>query len=185
MFFVSKVVGLLTSIKFKITMRVLGIDPGTIVTGYGFVEDVGNGLSLVDYGTITSGQTDPFPARLKKIYDGLSKVIELYRPDHVALEKVFYGKSVKAAIKIGEGRGVAILCAAAAGVPLYEYSPTLVKKSVVGTGSAHKVQVKEMVRVILNLPSSPEPFDSSDALAIAICHFHRRKIDDLALTGIM
>ncbi len=165
-------------------MRVMGIDPGTIVTGYGVVEEVGNCLRLVDYGTVAGGRKEYFPDRLKKIYDGLSKVIKKHKPDHIAVEKVFFGKSVKAAIKIGEGRGVAILCAALAEIPLSEYSPTVIKKSVVGVGSAQKIQVQEMVRVILNLTKPPEPFDSADALAIAICHLHRRKIDDLVLTGI-
>lgn len=165
-------------------MRVMGIDPGTIVTGYGVVEEVSNSLSLVDYGTVAGGRKEYFPDRLKKIYDGLSKVIKKHKPDHISVEKVFFGKSVKAAIKIGEGRGVAILCAALAEIPLSEYSPTVIKKSVVGVGSAQKIQVQEMVRVILNLPKPPEPFDSADALAIAICHLHRRKIDDLVLTGI-
>ncbi|TDE64533.1 MAG: crossover junction endodeoxyribonuclease RuvC, partial [Candidatus Scalindua sp. AMX11] len=109
----------------------------------------------------------------------LCQVFEKHKPDHVAVEKVFYGKSVKAAIKIGEGRGVAILCAALSGVPLYEYSPTAIKKSVVGVGNAQKTQVQEMVKVILQLSKLPEPLDSSDALAIAICHCHRKKLDDL------
>lgn len=165
-------------------MRVLGIDPGTIVTGYGVVDDASNDLSLVEYGTISSGKKDPFPDRLKKIYEGLNSVIKKHKPDCIALENVFYGKNVKVAIKIGEGRGVAILCAALAGVPLHEYTPTAVKKSVVGVGSAQKTQVQEMVKVILNLPKPPESLDSSDALAIAICHFHRSKIDDLVLTGM-
>ncbi len=157
-------------------MRILGIDPGTIVTGYGVVEDSNGSLRLIDYGTITSGKNDLFPDRLKKIYDGLSDVIKKHRPDYVAVEKVFYGKSVKAAIKIGEGRGVAILCAAAAGIPVSEYSPTVIKKSVTGSGGAQKAQVQEMVRIILNLSERPEPLDASDALAIAICHCHRRKL---------
>jgi crossover junction endodeoxyribonuclease RuvC len=157
-------------------MRVLGIDPGTIITGYGVIEDTDGGLSLIDYGIITGGRKDPFPQRLKRIYDGLNEVIRKHKPDHIAVEKVFYGKSVKAAIKIGEGRGVAILCAASAGIPISEYSPTVVKKSVVGSGSAQKVQVQEMVRVILDLPKCPEHLDASDALAIAICHCNRRKL---------
>ncbi len=157
-------------------MRVLGIDPGTIITGYGVVEDNNGDLSLIEYGTITSGRKDSFPDRLKKIYDGLNEVIKKHKPGHVAVEKVFYGKSVKAAIKIGEGRGVAILCAASAGIPVSEYAPTVVKKSVVGSGSAQKVQVQEMVKVILNLSKCPENFDASDALAIAICHCNRRKL---------
>ena len=157
-------------------MRVLGIDPGTMIAGYGIVEDVNKKLTLVSYGTITCSRKDSFPNRLKMIYDGLNKVINDYEPGHIAVEKVFYGKNVKSAIKIGEGRGVAILCAALAGIPLSEYSPTVIKKAVVGLGNAQKAQVKEMVRVILNLSKPPEPFDASDALAIAICHCHRRKL---------
>ncbi|MFQ5963816.1 MAG: crossover junction endodeoxyribonuclease RuvC [Candidatus Scalinduaceae bacterium] len=156
-------------------MRVLGIDPGTIITGYGVVEDVNGKLSFVDCGTIAGGRKDSFPDRLKKIYDGLNKIIEEHKPGHIALEKVFYGKNVKTTVKIGEGRGVAILCAASAKIPLSEYAPTVVKKSVVGFGSAQKVQVKEMVRVILDL-SEPPGFDAADALAVAICHCHRRKL---------
>ncbi|MCP5006802.1 MAG: crossover junction endodeoxyribonuclease RuvC [Planctomycetes bacterium] len=160
-------------------MRVLGIDPGTIITGFGIVEDTGNRLSLVDYGVVKSRRNDLFPDRLKRIYEGLCVVIEKHKPDHVAVEKVFYGKSAKAAIKIGEGRGVAILCAALADVPLSEYSPTVIKKSVVGVGNAQKTQVQEMVKIILHLSKLPEPLDSSDALAIAICHCHRFKLDGL------
>jgi crossover junction endodeoxyribonuclease RuvC len=160
-------------------MRVLGIDPGTIVTGFGVVEETGNRLSLIDYGAVKSRKNDLFPDRLKRIYEGLCLVLEKHKPDHVAVEKVFYGKSAKAAIKIGEGRGVAILCAALAGVPLSEYSPTAIKKSVVGVGNAQKTQVQEMVKVILQLSKLPEPLDSSDALAIAICHCHRKKLYDL------
>lgn len=160
-------------------MRVLGIDPGTITTGFGVVEDNGSRISLIDYGAVKSGRNDLFPVRLKRIYEGLCLVFEKHKPDHVAVEKVFYGKSVKAAIKIGEGRGVAILCAALAGVPLSEYSPTVIKKSVVGVGNAQKTQVQEMVKIILQLSKLPEPLDSSDALAIAICHCHRKKLDGL------
>lgn len=154
----------------------MGIDPGTIITGYGIVEDASNALSLIDYGTIVGGRKETFPNRLKKMHDGLNRVIEKYKPGNIALEKVFYGKNIKTTIKIGEGRGVAILCAALAEIPLAEYAPTIVKKAVVGIGSAQKVQVQEMVRVILNMSESPKLFDATDALAIAICHCHRRKL---------
>ena len=154
-------------------MRVLGIDPGTKTAGYGVVEKKGNRLTALSYGAIKTGRNDSFPDRLKTIYDGLREVIAQYKPDAVAVEEVFYGKSVKAAIKIGEGRGVAVLCAAAADLPVSEYAPTVVKKSVVGVGGAHKTQVQQMVKVILNLPDIPEPDDVADALALAICHCHR------------
>ncbi len=156
-------------------MRVLGIDPGTMVTGYGVVDDINGKLSHVTHGTIAGRRKDSFPDRLKLIFDGLNKVIEEFKPDSIALEEVFYGKSVKSAIKIGEARGIAILCSASANIPMAEYAPTVVKRAVVGVGSAQKGQVSEMVKVILALSEAPKKFDASDALAIAICHCHRSK----------
>ncbi len=156
-------------------MRVLGIDPGTVITGFGAVDDKKGKLSSVGYGTIEARRNDSFPDRLKTMYDGLNKTIEKYKPDQIALESAFYGKSVKAAIKIGEARGVAILCASLAQIPLFEYAPTEVKRAVVGTGNAQKVQVSKMVKIILSLSNVPEKLDATDALAIAICHCHRNK----------
>ncbi|MGR3173794.1 MAG: crossover junction endodeoxyribonuclease RuvC [Candidatus Scalindua sp.] len=156
-------------------MRVLGIDPGTMVTGYGVVDDINGKLSHVTHGTIEGRRKDSFPVRLKLIFDGLNKVIDEYKPGSIALEEVFYGKSVKSAIKIGEARGIAILCTATANIPMAEYAPTVIKRAVVGSGNAQKVQVSEMVKVILALSEAPEKFDASDALAIAICHCHRSK----------
>lgn len=160
-------------------MRVLGIDPGTVVTGYGVVDDVNSKLSHVAHGTIEARKKDSFPDKLKLIFDGLNKVIEEYKPDYIALEEAFYGKNVKSAIKIGEARGIAILCAASANIQLAEYAPTVVKRAVVGVGSAQKVQVSEMVKIVLALSEVPEKFDSSDALAIAICHCHRSKVESM------
>lgn len=157
-------------------MRVLGIDPGTMVTGFGVVDDIRGKLSSVGYGTIEGRRKDSFPDRLKIMFDGLNKAIEDYKPEQIALESAFYGKSVKAAIKIGEARGVAILCAALAGIPLFEYAPTEVKRAVVGSGGAQKMQVSKMVKVLLSLAEVPEKYDATDALAIAICHCHRMKL---------
>jgi crossover junction endodeoxyribonuclease RuvC len=157
-------------------MRVLGIDPGTMVTGFGVVDDIRGKLSSVSYGTIEGRRKDSFPDRLKMMFDGLNKTIEDYKPEQIALESAFYGKNVKAAIKIGEARGVAILCSALAGIPLYEYAPTEVKRAVVGIGNAQKVQVSKMVKIILSLSEVPEKYDATDALAIAICHCHRMKL---------
>lgn len=156
-------------------MRVLGIDPGSMVTGYGVVDDINGKLTHVTHGTIEGKRKDSFPVRLKLIFDGLNKVIEEFKPDSIALEEVFYGKSVKSAIKIGEARGIAILCSASANIPMAEYAPTVIKRAVVGSGNAQKVQVGEMVKVILALSEVPEKHDASDALAIAICHCHRSK----------
>ena len=155
------------------SMRILGIDPGTIVSGYGIVEAKTGKLWAVAYGTVKARTKDPFSSRLKTIYEGLTKVIERYRPEQVAIEDVFAGKSIKSAIRIGEARGIALLSAATAGIPTSSYPATVIKKSVVGLGSAQKGQVKEMVRLILELPEVPEPEDAADALAIAICHYHQ------------
>ncbi len=157
-------------------MRVLGIDPGTMVTGFGVVDDIRGKLSVVSYGTIEGKRKDSFPDRLKMMFDGLNNAIGDYKPEQIALESAFYGKSVKAAIKIGEARGVAILCAALSGIPLFEYAPTEVKRAVVGVGNAQKVQVSKMVKVLLSLSEVPEKYDATDALAIAICHCHRMKL---------
>ena len=146
------------------------------MAGYGVVEQRGSELIAIAYGAVRTSRRDPFPVRLKKIFDGLTQVVQEREPEVVAIEEAFFGKSVKAAIKIGEGRGIAVLCAAAASLPVAEYAPTTVKKSVVGVGSAHKTQVQEMVRVILGLPELPQPADAADALAIAICHCHRHRL---------
>lgn len=157
-------------------MRVLGIDPGTMVTGFGIVDDIRGKLSSVGYGTIEGRRKDSFQDRLKMMFDGLNKAIENYKPEQIALESAFYGKNVKVAIKIGEARGVAILCAALADIPLFEYAPTEVKRAVVGSGGAQKMQVSKMVKVLLSLAEVPEKYDATDALAIAICHCHRMKL---------
>tara|TARA_B100001964_G_scaffold154753_1_gene170132 strand:- start:322 stop:801 length:480 start_codon:yes stop_codon:yes gene_type:complete len=157
-------------------MRVLGIDPGTMVTGFGVVDDIRGKLSSVSFGTIEGKRKDSFPDRLKMMFDGLNKAIKDYKPDQIVLESAFYGKSVKAAIKIGEARGVAIVCAALAEIPLFEYAPTEIKRAVVGVGNAQKVQVSKMVKILLSLSEIPEKYDATDALAIAICHCHRMKL---------
>ncbi len=157
-------------------MRILGIDTGTRIAGYGIVDILSGGrLYAVDYGVIRVNTKDAFPLRLKNIYEGLTNIIEKHKPDHAAVEEIFYGKNVKAALRIGEGRGIALLSAASANLPVSEYAATTVKKAVVGSGNAHKSQVQAMVKIILNLSELPEPFDAADALAIAICHSHHFK----------
>jgi crossover junction endodeoxyribonuclease RuvC len=153
-------------------MRILGVDPGTQVCGYGVIDGRGNRVRMVACGVARSGRKC-LAERLKTIYDGLVEVIEEHQPEVVAVEGAFFGKNVRSAIKIGEGRGVALLAAAGHGLGVQEYAPAEVKKAVTGNGGAPKSQVQQMVRVILGLPEVPEPEDASDALAIAICHFHR------------
>lgn len=154
-------------------MRVLGIDPGTRITGWGLVEKRGNGIVWIAHGVVRAKPSLAIPERLRQIYEGLEQVVATHSPQWAAVEEAFYGKNVRAAIKIGEARGVALLCAARAGVQIAEYSPAVIKKAVVGSGRAHKSQVQEMVRVILGLAEPPAPEDASDALAMAICHCHR------------
>jgi crossover junction endodeoxyribonuclease RuvC len=153
-------------------MRILGIDPGTQVCGYAVIDTDGPDARAVDYGVVKSRQR-ALAARLGDINRGLATVIDRHRPDVAVLEGAFFGKNVQSALKIGEGRGAALVAAAAAGIEVVEYAPAEVKKAVVGTGRAHKSQIQQMVRIILNLPELPEPEDAADALAIAICHFHR------------
>ncbi len=154
-------------------MRVLGIDPGTRLVGYGVVETRESRILPVDFGVIRAGNTRPYAARLRKVFEGLRAVVLEHQPAEVAIEEAFYGKSVSAALRMGEGRGVAMVAVALEDRPLFEYTPAEVKKSVVGNGRAHKSQVQEMVRVLLGLREIPTPEDAADALAIAICHCNR------------
>ena len=154
-------------------VRVMGIDPGTRVVGCGIVEIRGNSLVAVDHGVIRATRGGDYSGRLREVFAGLTRVMEQHRPDQVAIEEAFYGKSVTAALRMGEGRGVAIVAVALADLPLFQYSPAEVKKSVVGSGRAHKSQIQAMVRVLLALPGIPEPEDAADALAVAICHCNR------------
>ncbi|MEO6390366.1 MAG: crossover junction endodeoxyribonuclease RuvC [Pyrinomonadaceae bacterium] len=153
-------------------MKVLGIDPGSQTTGWGLVEGAGVRYRLIAYGTVKASSKERFGARLLKISDGISAIIEEYRPDAFSIEEAFYAANVKVALKLGQVRGVALLAAERAGLDVFEYAPRLIKQTVVGYGNAEKHQVGEMVRVLLRMTATPEPHDAADALAIAICHFH-------------
>ena len=154
-------------------MRVLGIDCGGEYTGYGVVEQDGNGaLHHLCSGAIRLLPRQALELRLKKICDGLTEIISTHAPQQVAIEDVFYAVNVKSALKLGHVRGVAMLVAAQAGLEVIAYSPLSIKSAVVGYGRAEKSQVQMMVARLLNLPAVPEPADVADALAIAICHLH-------------
>ncbi|MFN2455108.1 MAG: crossover junction endodeoxyribonuclease RuvC [Pyrinomonadaceae bacterium] len=153
-------------------MRILGIDPGSETTGWGVVEGSGNRYQLIEYGTVKASPRERFSARLLLISNGIEAIIERLKPDVFSIEEAFYAKNVQVAIKLGQVRGVALLAAERAGLEIHEYSPRLIKQTVVGYGNAEKQQVQEMVRVLLSLTSAPQPHDAADALAIAICHFH-------------
>jgi crossover junction endodeoxyribonuclease RuvC len=153
-------------------MRILGIDPGYAIVGTGIVDYVGNKFKTIDYRAVTTEANVPFEIRLKKIYDDISEIIDLYKPDFVSIEELFFNNNAKTAIAVGQARGVIILAAVNKGVPIFEYTPLQVKQSVVGYGRAEKKQVQEMTRVMLNLEKIPKPDDAADALAMAICHCH-------------
>ena len=153
-------------------MRVMGIDPGSNCTGCGVVEEVNNELKVIYWGSIKTKIRQSFPQRLKFIYDELVALIQNFNPDEVAVEDMFFATNVKSALKLGQTRGIAILSAVNEGKPVAEYSPLEVKQSVVGYGRAEKEQVQEMVTILLKLKKKPQPFDASDALAVAICHIH-------------
>src|SRR3989337_2247628 len=153
-------------------MKILGIDPGTQVAGYGLIEKTGSKIRAIEDGSIKKKKNTEFHPRLKTNYLKIMDIISNHQPDQIAIEEVFYGKNIKAAIKIGEGRGIVFLCAATANIPITEYAATVIKKAIVGNGGAHNSQVQGMVKIILGLAENPEPEDASDALAIAICHSH-------------
>lgn len=153
-------------------MRVLGIDPGSLNTGYGVIEDNGNGFRLISAGCITNTTRDKIDKRFNKIYSGLKGIIQETHPEIVSLENVIYCNNTKIAIKLGEARGVAMLTAAEAGIPITEYAPKKIKQAVVGHGSASKQQVQGMVTHLLGLKEIPPP-DVADALAVAICHLNQ------------
>lgn len=156
-------------------MVILGIDPGTAITGYGLVEKQGNHLKRIAFGAILTTPETATALRLQQISRELQAIIERYRPDVMAVEQLFFNKNVRTALTVGQARGVVLLAGAEAGLDIIEYTPLQVKMAVVGYGRAEKKQVQEMVRVLLCLSEIPKPDDAADALAIAICHAHSHK----------
>jgi crossover junction endodeoxyribonuclease RuvC len=152
-------------------MKVLGIDPGSRITGYGIVLKEGNRLVHLDNGAIFTDPKGDFANRLKKIYLGLGEVIEAYQPDVMAVEQIFFANNVQTALKLGQARGVAIVAGVNAGLSVHEYTAMQVKQAVVGYGHATKDQVQRMVKALLNLPEVAQE-DAADALAVAVCHAH-------------
>jgi len=153
-------------------VRIFGIDPGSERTGYGCVETDGFRHRLVDCGAISSPAATSFPHRLLLIHTRLAELLVQLAPDCVAIENLFFANSVPSALKLGHARGVAMLAAVEAGLPIQEYTPAEIKRAVVGYGRAEKPQVQQMVKLLLGLPSVPTPHDAADALAVAICHVH-------------
>ncbi len=158
---------------------VLGIDPGTAITGYGLVWGEGDDLRLVDYGAITTPSDESLPQRLQEIYRQLTALMQKRQPAAAAVEKLFFSRNVRTALSVGQARGVALLAMANADLEIHEYTPLEVKQAVVGYGRATKEQVQEMVKMLLGLDSVPQPDDAADAIAVAICHIHSARMKSL------
>ena len=152
---------------------VVGIDPGTAITGYGIIREHENGdLEWVSHGVVKTPSDWDEPQRLLELYQKLNEIFASYKPDCCAVEKLFFQKNVRTAIQVGQGRGAALIAAAEAELSVGEYTPLEVKQAVVGYGNADKQQVQKMVKVLLDLKEIPKPDDAADALAVAICHLH-------------
>lgn len=160
-------------------MIILGVDPGTAITGYGIVRSEDDHLVLMDYGAITTPADWHLPQRLQHIYRELAALITKYQPTDAVVEKLFFSKNVRTALSVGQARGVALLAAAQANLTIHEYTPLQVKQAVVGYGRAEKTQIQQMVKMLLRLDFVPQPDDAADALAVAICHAHSARMTRL------
>jgi crossover junction endodeoxyribonuclease RuvC len=150
-------------------MIAIGFDPGTARLGYGVIESEPD-PEAIDYGVVVTSSDVPMALRLLQIHDAVGELIDLHRPDAIAVESLFFARNVTTAMTVGQARGVVLLAAAERGVPVSEYAPSEVKQAVVGYGKADKQQIQEMVRIMLGLETLPRPDDAADALAVAICH---------------
>lgn len=151
-------------------MVILGVDPGTAICGYGLVKKENYRFKLIDYGVITTPANMSLADRLVRVYDGVTTLIEEYKPEEMAVEELFFNNNAKTALSVGHARGVVLLAGAHKGIPIYEYTPLQVKQGIVGYGRADKQQIQFMVKTMLNMAVIPKPDDAADALAIAICH---------------
>jgi len=154
-------------------MKVVGIDPGSHLTGYGLVEATGSAMRAVGFGVISAPRDAPLGERLSAIYSGLRRILAEHEPEQAAVEDVFHAKNARSALKLGQARGVALLAIEQAGLKVFEYPPATVKHSVAGNGRAAKEQVKKMVAFLLGMDAAKLPTDAADALAVAICHCNR------------
>ncbi|MEG0229564.1 MAG: crossover junction endodeoxyribonuclease RuvC [Oscillospiraceae bacterium] len=153
-------------------MKILGIDPGYAIIGWGVVDYINTKFSVVDYGAITTSSKTSFEYRLLEIANDLEQVLIKFKPEYLSIEKLFFNSNQKTVIDVAQARGVIVMLCAKHGVEIFEYTPLQVKQSVVGYGRAVKNQVMEMTKTILNLKTIPKPDDTADALALAICHGH-------------
>ena len=160
-------------------MYILGIDPGYAIVGYGVVKYEGNKFTTVTYGAITTPAGMPFVKRLDIIFNEMTRIFNTYKIDAMSIEKLFFNTNTTTAIDVAQARGVLLVCCANANIPIYEYTPLQVKQAVTGYGRAEKKQIQQMVKMMLGLNVIPKPDDAADALAIAICHAHSNKINNI------
>ncbi|MGI6701549.1 MAG: crossover junction endodeoxyribonuclease RuvC [Christensenellales bacterium] len=160
-------------------MIILGIDPGLATIGYGVINAHKGAFSVVDYGVICTPVNESAPVRLKMIGEGISALIERFKPDEIAVEQLFFAKNVKTALSVAEARGVILYSVVTKCGKLYEYTPNQIKVAITGYGSADKYQIQNMVKILLKLPAIPKPDDAADALAVALCHGHTDKFRNL------
>ena len=160
-------------------MRVLGIDPGTVIMGYGVIETDDDDVSLVDCGVLKRQGRSPIGERLSYFYGELMSIISRFQPDATAVEQPFVAKNVKSALAVGRAQAVAMLASANQGIQVYEYTPTQVKQKVADYGASSKEQIQEMVRLQLGLAEAPQPSDAADALAVALCHLREMQLQSL------
>ncbi len=161
-------------------MRIIGIDPGIAIVGFGILDKQGSQLRPVQYGNIQTEAGLPVPLRLKQVFEAMQSLLDTYRPEEMAVEKLFFNKNVTTAFTVGQARGVILLAAEMAGIPVYEYTPMQVKQAVTGYGGAEKRQIQEMTRMLLRLKETPKPDDVADALGIAITHAQFRAFISLS-----
>ncbi len=161
-------------------LRVLGVDPGTAILGYGMVYYDGRDYTGVEYGAVRTPSGLPLPDRLLIIHRELTQVIEQYRPDHVAVEELFFARNARTAIAVGHARGVVLLTVAEHGIPIYEYTPMQVKQALVGYGSADKLQIQTFLKMLFGFEEVPKPDDAADAIAVAVCHCNSYRLNQLA-----
>jgi len=164
-------------------MIILGVDPGTIIMGYGVIEGDDSDVTLVTYGAIRTKEHSTIGERLSLLYKELNKIIKQHKPEAVAVEQPFVAKNVSSALAIGRAQAVVILAASNAGLPAFEYTPAQVKQRVANYGASSKEQIQEMVRLQLGLAAIPEPNDAADALAVALCHLHELHLNKLLEQG--
>ncbi|MBE7055325.1 MAG: crossover junction endodeoxyribonuclease RuvC [Ruminococcaceae bacterium] len=164
-------------------MRILGIDPGIAIVGYGVIDKEGNRYKTVAYDAVTTRAHTPLEERLESVYNGINEIIKTYKPDAMSIEELFFNNNAKTALTVGQARGVIILAAVQNHLPVYEYTPLQVKQALTGYGRASKGQIQQMMKSMLGLAQIPKPDDVADALAIAVCHGNSMRFNSIKQFG--